>query len=613
MKIKVLYRDDDIIVVDKPAGIPTHAPEPSDPYPGDALRIVQRQEGLSYLGMHQRLDADTSGVLLFSVRPEANRGLAATFEGRAAHKVYFAAVLGAPEVDESTINAPIARDRDGRYKVTTRKDPAGQPARTRCRVVDRGWIGKKDQGLAFAVIEAIPETGRTHQIRLHLAHVGLPVLGDALYGGKASGFPRLCLHAAELNIPHPATGKRITFQAPLPAPLDRLVTGVPEPALGVLSRGPQHIRRAWAEMPDVVAGLVRLAVECRAPLAADPDTTLYRVIHAGGDALPGLTVDRFGDALVASLYDDDEIMPPQPVPEGLAPALADAAGATTVYVKYRPRQASRIPEDELGILAPPQPVFGPDLGEQQRTQASEVASPDRLETSEVGPTFGRLETSEIRGREVSGFLAREEGITYLIRSTGGLSSGLFADMRESRGRVRAWAQGKTILNTFAYTCGFGVAALAGGAGRVLNLDLARSVLAWGQENYRLNGFEPDDRDFVFGDVFDWLARFARRGEAFDLVILDPPSFSKTKTGRFSAAKDYAQLAELAARVVSPGGQLFACCNLAELPWRAFRERVLAGVTAAGRGGRIAGVYHEPAVDFPAAGEPYLKMTLVQLS
>jgi len=158
-----------------------------------------------------------------------------------------------------------------------------------------------------------------------------------------------------------------------------------------------------------------------------------------------------------------------------------------------------------------------------------------------------------------------------------------------------------------------VAALAGGAGRVLNLDLARSVLAWGQENYRLNGFEPDDRDFVFGDVFDWLARFARRGEAFDLVILDPPSFSKTKTGRFSAAKDYAQLAELAARVVSPGGQLFACCNLAELPWRAFRERVLAGVTAAGRGGRIAGVYHEPAADFPAAGEPYLKMTLVQLS
>ena len=614
MKIKILYRDDDIIVVDKPAGIPTHTPEPSDPYPGDALRIVQQQEGLSYLGMHQRLDAETSGALLFSVRPEANRSLAATFEGRTAHKVYFAAVLGAPEVDESTIDAPIARDRDGRYKVTASKDPTGQPARTRCRVVDRGWIGEKGEGLPFAVIEAIPKTGRTHQIRLHLAHVGLPVLGDLLYGGKAGRFPRLCLHAAELTIPHPATGKRITFRAPLPAPLDRLVTGVPEPALGVLSRGPQHIRRAWTETPDQVRELVRLAVERRAPLAADPDTSLYRVIHAGGDALPGLTADRFGDALVVSLYDDDDILPPQPIPEGLAPMLAHAAGATSVYVKYRPRQASRVPEDEMGILAPPKPVFGPDLGEQQREQTFETAPPDRLETSEVVPTFGWLETSEVRGPQVSGFLAREEGLNYLIRSTGGLSSGLFADMREGRGRVRAWAQGKTVLNTFAYTCGFGVAALAGGAERVLNLDLARSVLAWGQENYRLNGFEPDPRDFVFGDVFDWLARFARRGEAFDLVILDPPSFSKTKTARFSAAKDYAQLAELAAKVVSPGGQLLACSNLAELPWRAFRERVLAGVTAAGRGGQIAGVYHEPAIDFPSRGQaPHLKLLWLALS
>ena len=149
MKIKVLYRDDDIIVVDKPAGIPTHAPEPSDPYPGDALRVVQQQEGLGYLGMHQRLDADTSGVLLFSLRPEANRTLAAAFEGRAARKVYFAAVLGAPEVDESTIDAPIARDRDGRYKITTRKDPSGQPARHALPRDRTGLDRQEEPGPAF--------------------------------------------------------------------------------------------------------------------------------------------------------------------------------------------------------------------------------------------------------------------------------------------------------------------------------------------------------------------------------------------------------------------------------------------------------------------------------
>ena len=393
----------------------------------------------------------------------------------------------------------------------------------------------------------------------------------------------------------------MTFRAPLPAPLDRLVTGVPEPALAALAargRAPLHIRQVWAESPDLVRGLIRLAVERRAPLAADPGTTIYRVINAAGDALPGLTADRFGEALVVSLYDDDDSIPPQPIPAGLAPTLAQAAGLASVYVKYRPRQASRVGEAEMAALAPPLPVYGPDLETLRREQ-----------TSEVVPTFGWPEISE-----VSGFLGSEEGLNYLIRSTDGLSSGLFADMREGRARVRAWAEGKTVLNTFAYTCGFGVAAMAGGAARVLNLDLSRSVLAWGQENYRLNGFEPDGRDFVFGDVFDWLARFARRGEAFDLVILDPPSFSTTKTTRFSAAKDTAQLAELAARVVSPGGQLLACSNLAELPWRAFRERVLAGVASAGRPAAVAGVHHEPELDFPSRGQPpRLKMLWLTLS
>ena len=84
-------------------------------------------------------------------------------------------------------------------------------------------------------------------------------------------------------------------------------------------------------------------------------------------------------------------------------------------------------------------------------------------------------------------------------------------MRETRARVRAWAAGKRVLNCFAYTCGFGVAATAGGATRVLNLDLSKSALEWGKANYRANGFTPDDHDFVYGDVFDWLARLARRG------------------------------------------------------------------------------------------------------
>ena len=130
MRIPILYQDPDLVVVDKPAGIPTHAPDPGDPYPGDALRIVQAQTGLHYLGMHQRLDADTSGVLLFAARREANRALAAAFEARAVRKVYLALVHGAPPRVEGVIDAPIVREHGERYRTTTSSDPRGLAART---------------------------------------------------------------------------------------------------------------------------------------------------------------------------------------------------------------------------------------------------------------------------------------------------------------------------------------------------------------------------------------------------------------------------------------------------------------------------------------------------
>ncbi|MEJ5199125.1 MAG: class I SAM-dependent methyltransferase, partial [Anaerolineae bacterium] len=143
---------------------------------------------------------------------------------------------------------------------------------------------------------------------------------------------------------------------------------------------------------------------------------------------------------------------------------------------------------------------------------------------------------------------------------------------------------------------------------------SKTALEWGKANYRANGLPVDDHDFVFGDVFDWLARLARRREQFDLVILDPPGFSRTKTSRFAAAQDYGDLAGLAARVVAADGLLLACCNVAELPWRAFRERVLAGIAAVGRSATVEAVYHEPALDFPApAGQaPYLKIAVIRL-
>jgi 23S rRNA (cytosine1962-C5)-methyltransferase len=575
MRIPILYRDDDLVAVDKPAGIPTHAPDPADPFVGDVLRVVRLQERLPYLGMHQRLDAETSGVLVFAARPEANQALAEAFVGRRVHKVYVALVHGKPHRPEGIVDAPIARDRGERYRVAAAGDPRGQPARTRYRVLETFAVAEAGPArglppLVYALLEVIPETGRSHQIRVHLSHLGTPVAGDRLYGPPDRPAPRLCLHAGELTLPHPATGQPLALATPSPP----LFAGVPREALA-LAAARLHIRE-MARFPQGLHGLLRLAIDRRAPLATEPETSVYRLVNGAADGLPGLVADRYGNALVVSIYDEGGTIPPDPCPPALAEYLASETGASSVYVKYRPAQASRIAESDMPQLSPPQPIFGPHLGE---------------------------------------VIACEEGLLYLVRPGEGLSVGLFPDMRGGRARVRAWAAGRRVLNCFAYTCSFGVSATAGGAGRVLNLDLSRAALAWGQENYRLNGFTPDPYDFAYGDVFDWLARLARRSDLFDLVILDPPGFSKTKRGRFSAASDYGGLAALAARVVAPGGLLLACCNVAELHWRGFRDRVLAGLAEAGRTAEVAGVYHEPGLDYPSppTGEPYLKILALRLN
>jgi 23S rRNA (cytosine1962-C5)-methyltransferase len=157
--------------------------------------------------------------------------------------------------------------------------------------------------------------------------------------------------------------------------------------------------------------------------------------------------------------------------------------------------------------------------------------------------------------------------------------------------------------------------MAGGAKRVLNIDASRRVLEWGEENARLNGQPVDRYDYVAGDVFEWLERLARKGEAFELVVVDPPSFASTRTSRFSAAKDYAALATLAARVVAPGGRLVACCNLATLAPRRFETMVAEGVARAGRragGGESLG---PSPVDFPSSAEhpAALKVRVLELA
>jgi 23S rRNA (cytosine1962-C5)-methyltransferase len=282
--------------------------------------------------------------------------------------------------------------------------------------------------------------------------------------------------------------------------------------------------------------------------------------------VPGLAVDRFGDVAVIHA-DSAPLLDRWRAP--LAQALADC---TAAYVKLRPRATGRLTPADIGALAPAEPLWG---------------------------------------APVDDVVVFENGARYLVRPAAGLSSGLFLDMREVRAWVRDTAADRSVLNLFAYSCAFGVSARLGHAERVVNLDLSRPYLDWGQANYRLNDLAADPRDFVYGDAFDWLGRFRRRETQFDLVVVDPPSFSSTP---FSVTRDYPRLVAAAARVVARAGILVAATNHAGTSDARFDTWLHAGLDAAGRHGQILQRWHEPAADFPVAPgrRPYLKVRALVL-
>ncbi len=210
--LAVLYEDDDLIAVAKPAGVVMHAT--ADARRPDLFNAVRDLLALPYLGLHHRLDVDTSGVVLFTKRERANAGLAEQFARGAVTKVYHA-IVGRPRREVPRrwrVENRLAMTGGGR---TARmwEAAAGAHAATGFSILDR---------LPGALlVEARPETGRKHQIRAHLAGSHLPILGDARYGGmtRAGGClaSRVMLHAFSLSLRHPITGVPLTITCPYPA------------------------------------------------------------------------------------------------------------------------------------------------------------------------------------------------------------------------------------------------------------------------------------------------------------------------------------------------------------------------------------------------------------
>ena len=202
----VMWADEALLIVNKPAGLPTLV----DGYhPEAAFLVGLLKTAYNPLWVVHRLDRDTSGAMVFARSAAAHRVLNTQFEKRQANKCYHALALGEPAWEDQTIDLPLRADGDRRHR-TIVDWQNGKASCTRLRVLER-FKG-------CALVEATPLTGRTHQIRAHLAALGYPVATDALYGGEAQTWmARLALHALSLAFFHPTHNERLTFEAPYPA------------------------------------------------------------------------------------------------------------------------------------------------------------------------------------------------------------------------------------------------------------------------------------------------------------------------------------------------------------------------------------------------------------
>lgn len=175
-------------------------------------------------------------------------------------------------------------------------------------------------------------------------------------------------------------------------------------------------------------------------------------------------------------------------------------------------------------------------------------------------TDGRPDTRLMGGAVPDSHIVIEDGAQYLVHVLKGQNHGLFLDMAEGRRWVRTHAAGQKVLNLFAYTCAFSVAALQGGAKQVVNLDMASGAIAIGQRNHHLNGLSSGAR-FLAHDLFSSWGKVTRMGP-YGLVIVDPPAYQK---GSFVAGKDYARLLRRLPDLLIPGGHALLCLNAPELP------------------------------------------------
>ena len=288
--------------------------------------------------------------------------------------------------------------------------------------------------------------------------------------------------------------------------------------------------------------LLRQAKEKRRAYYQDELTTAFRLFNQEGDGFGGLTVDLYGDYAVFSWYNSYVYQIRQTISEAFRQVFPEVLGT---YEKIR--------------------FKGLDY-----------------------------ESAHVYGQEAPDFFTvLENGVLYQVFMNDGLMTGIFLDQHEVRGSlVDGLAMGKSLLNMFSYTAAFSVAAVMGGASQTTSVDLAKRSRELSQAHFQANGISTDDHRFIVMDVFEYFKYAKRKGLAYDVIVLDPPSFARNKKQTFSVAKDYHKLISQSLEILNPGGIIIASTNAANVSRQKFTEQIDKGF--AGRSYQILNKYGLPA-------------------
>ena len=452
----------DCVFVDKCSGFNTHA---ADLGRTGMVELMEYELGEKLFVVH-RLDKGTSGALCFAKSAETAKALGELFEKHKVKKRYL--FLTSEKIDRDSFDAKSLIEKDqGAFVSHPDKEPNAFTSFRKLKSLNHGDLW-----------EAIPLSGKPHQIRLHAQDAGIPILGDDAHGGDV--FSRLCLHSVSLKFT--LKGEEVSYETVEPFWTEEF------------SSREDFILREAAESRRRLYGPVSLQ-------------TCLRLSHHEIDSY---RMDQFGSQLWLYWYKEGD-------------------------------------PNEMDLWRFER--FAKDRGQKMLIRKML----NRGEESGPSPLWKLNEAQER-------WTAQENGVSYQLRTDSGLSPGLFLDQRENRLWVRKKSKEKRVLNLFSYTGGFSVNAALGGAKEVASVDVSSNFLDWSKENFKLNGLDPEKYEFWTSDSVVFLKGCFKRKRKFDIILCDPPSFGRSKTGVFSISKNYEELLIQCMYCLEKGGLLLFSTN-----------------------------------------------------